>query len=172
MVTTTGSWKTKSRGWTGTSRCTRRRSTPRTSSTGSTTATPIARSSTPTTVGGGCSVCMRSASRDAELPEKRKGTLRMALAEVFESFVGPDAPLEFTAYAGSRAGAAGSPVKITVRSPVAVAYLAQAPSELVLARAYVAGHLDVEGDMYEALARMTKAQSVSITMAEKLRLLQ
>src|ERR1700685_2838091 len=96
----------------------------------------------------------------------------MALAEVFESFVGPDAPLEFAAYDGSRAGAAGSPIKVTVRSPVAVAYLAQAPSELGLARAYVAGHLDVEGDMYEALARMTKAQSVTITTAEKLRLLQ
>ena len=63
-------------------------------------------------------------------------------------------------------------MKITVRSPAAVAYLAQAPGELGLARAYVAGQLDVEGDMYEALARMTKAQSISLTMAEKLRLLQ
>ena len=96
----------------------------------------------------------------------------MALAEVFEAFVGPEAPVEFRAYDGSQAGAAGSPVKITVRSPAAVAYLAQAPGGLGLARAYVAGHLDVEGDMYEALARMTKAQSVSMTMAEKLRLLQ
>src|SRR5580658_4288475 len=96
----------------------------------------------------------------------------MALAEVFESFAGPDAPVEFAAYDGSRAGAPGSPVKVTVRSPVAVAYLAQAPGGLGLARAYVAGHLDVEGDMYEALARMTKAQSVTITTAEKLRLLQ
>ena len=51
----------------------------------------------------------------------------MALAGVFESFVGPDAPVEFSAYDGSHAGTAGSPVKITVRSPVAVAYLAQAP---------------------------------------------
>jgi len=96
----------------------------------------------------------------------------MALAEVFESFVGPDAPLEFAAYDGSRAGAAGSPVKMTVRSPVAVAHLAQAPGALGLARAYVSGHLDIEGDMYEALARMTKAQNISMTVAEKLRLLQ
>ena len=51
----------------------------------------------------------------------------MALAEVFEAVAGPDAPVEFTAYDGSHAGKAGSPVKITVRSPVAVAYLAQAP---------------------------------------------
>jgi cyclopropane-fatty-acyl-phospholipid synthase len=96
----------------------------------------------------------------------------MALAEVFEALAGPDAPVEFAAYDGSHAGAAGSPVKITVRSPAAVAYLAQAPGELGLARAYVAGQLDVEGDMYEALARMTKAQSGSLTLAEKLRLLQ
>ena len=96
----------------------------------------------------------------------------MALAEVFESFAGPDAPVEFAAYDGSHAGAAGSPVKVTVRSPVAVAYLAQAPGALGLARAYVAGHLDVEGDMYEALARMARAQSISMTTAEKLRLLR
>jgi cyclopropane-fatty-acyl-phospholipid synthase len=96
----------------------------------------------------------------------------MALAEAFESFAGPDAPVEFVAYDGSHAGAAGSPVKVTVRSPVAVAYLAQAPGALGLARAYVAGHLDVEGDMYDTLARMTKAQSISMTAAEKLRLLR
>src|SRR6266542_5387750 len=96
----------------------------------------------------------------------------MALAEVFESFMGPDAPVEFAAYDGSRAGQAGSPVKITVRSPAAVAYLAQAPGGLGLARAYVAGQLDDEGDMYQALSRMTKAQSISLSVGEKLRLLQ
>src|ERR1700758_1564473 len=96
----------------------------------------------------------------------------MALAEVFEAVVGPDAQVEFAAYDGSHAGTPGSPVKITVRSPVAVAYLAQAPGELGLARAYVAGHLDVEGGMYETLARTTKARSVSLSVADKLRLLQ
>src|SRR5690348_17811632 len=96
----------------------------------------------------------------------------MALAEVFESFAGPEAPVEFTAYDGSHAGKPGAPIKITVRSPAAVAYLAQAPGGLGLARAYVSGQLDVEGDMYDALARMTKAQSTSIGLAEKLRLQQ
>src|SRR5580658_9530343 len=96
----------------------------------------------------------------------------MALAEVFEALAGPGAAVEFTAYDGSHVGTAGAPVKITVRSPVAVAYLAQAPGELGLARAYVAGHLDIEGDMYEALTRLTKAQSISLRAAEKLRLLQ
>src|SRR3974390_3310323 len=96
----------------------------------------------------------------------------MALAEVFESFAGPEAPVEFTAYDGSRAGTPGSPVKITVRSPVAVASLAQAPGAVGLARAYVGGHLDVEGDMYETLSRVVKVQSIGVGWAEKVRLLQ
>jgi len=95
----------------------------------------------------------------------------MALAEVFERVAGPDAPVEFKAFDGSRAGAEGAPVRITVKSRDAVAYLAQAPGALGLARAYVSGHLDVDGDMYAALARMASAQRLEWTKAEQLRLL-
>jgi cyclopropane-fatty-acyl-phospholipid synthase len=95
----------------------------------------------------------------------------MTLAEVFENMVGPDAPMEFRAYDGSTSGTAGAPVRITVRSPVAVSYLAQAPGSLGLARAYVSGHLDVDGDMYTALARMTGARQVHLDVAERLSLL-
>ncbi len=63
----------------------------------------------------------------------------MALAEVFERVAGPDAPVDFRAYDGSKAGSGGAPVRITVKSPTAVAYLAQAPGALGLARAYVSG---------------------------------
>ena len=96
----------------------------------------------------------------------------MALADVFERVAGPDAPVEFKAFDGSSAGSPGAPVRITVRSPVAVGYLAQAPGALGLARAYVSGHLDVDGDMYTALARMMQAQQVDIGPAERLRLLR
>ena len=96
----------------------------------------------------------------------------MALADVFERVAGPDAPVEFKAYDGSSAGPPGAPVRITVRSPVAVAYLAQAPGALGLARAYVSGHLDVDGDMYTALARMMQAQQADISAAGRLRLLR
>src|SRR6202522_330938 len=96
----------------------------------------------------------------------------MALAEIFEAIAGPDAPVEFQAYDGSSAGAPGSPIKITVRSPVAVSYLAQAPGALGLARAYVSGHLDVEGDMITALSRLSKAQDSQISWADRLKLLQ
>jgi cyclopropane-fatty-acyl-phospholipid synthase len=96
----------------------------------------------------------------------------MALANVFERVAGPDAPVEFRAYDGSVAGTGDAPIRITVKSPVAVSYLAQAPGSLGLARAYVSGHLDVEGDMYTALARMVQAQQVQLDFAERLRLLR
>jgi cyclopropane-fatty-acyl-phospholipid synthase len=96
----------------------------------------------------------------------------MALAKVFEQIAGPDAPVEFRAYDGSGAGVAGAPVRITVRSPVAVRYIAQAPGSLGLARAYVSGHLDVDGDMYTALARMAQVQQASLTTAERLSILR
>src|SRR5215831_16742726 len=96
----------------------------------------------------------------------------MTLAEVFEAIAGPDAPVEFQAYDGSTAGTPGSPVKVTVRSPVAVSYLAQAPGELGLARAYVSGHIDVDGDMYTTLARMAGIRQMNLGPAERLQLLR
>jgi cyclopropane-fatty-acyl-phospholipid synthase len=95
----------------------------------------------------------------------------MALAKVFEQIAGPDAPVQFRAYDGSVAGDSEAPVQITVRSPVAVSYIAQAPGSLGLARAYVSGHLDVDGDMYTALARMAQAQRVHLDLSERLRIL-
>jgi cyclopropane-fatty-acyl-phospholipid synthase len=96
----------------------------------------------------------------------------MALAEVFEQVAGPQAPVEFEAYDGSSAGKAGSAVKLTVKSPTAVSYLAQAPGALGLARAYVSGHLDVDGDMYTALSRLTQVQQVNVGWGGKLQLLR
>jgi cyclopropane-fatty-acyl-phospholipid synthase len=95
----------------------------------------------------------------------------MPLADIFEAVAGPDAEVEFRAYDGSVSGTPGSDVRLTVRSPVAVSYLAQAPGALGLARAYVSGHLDVDGDMYTALSRLTKAQEVKVGLSEKVRLL-
>lgn len=78
----------------------------------------------------------------------------MRLAEIFERVVGPNAPIRFTAYDGSSAGDPNSDVTLHVRTPVAVNHLAQSPNAVGLTRAYVSGHLELEGDMYTALRRM------------------
>ncbi len=96
----------------------------------------------------------------------------MPLAEVFKRVAGGDADVEFVAYDGSSAGRPGSPgVTVSVRSPVAVSYLAQAPGALGLARAFVTGHLDVDGDMYTALARLAGAQRIGLSASERLSVL-
>ncbi|MEV8636971.1 cyclopropane-fatty-acyl-phospholipid synthase family protein [Streptosporangium sp. NPDC051023] len=91
----------------------------------------------------------------------------MRLAEIFEMVVGSEAGIRFSAYDGSKAGPDGADIGIEVKSPAAVAYLAQAPGEMGLARAYVSGHLDVDGDMYSLLARMWSLTINDITTAQK-----
>ena len=56
----------------------------------------------------------------------------MALASIFEKIVGPEANIAFHAYDGSKAGPDGADIMLQVKSPIAVAYLAQAPGELGL----------------------------------------
>ncbi|WP_169984678.1 class I SAM-dependent methyltransferase [Microbispora sp. H10836] len=92
----------------------------------------------------------------------------MTLAEIFEKIVGPDAGVEFVAYDGSKAGSLGADVRIEVKSPAAVAYLAQAPGELGLARAYISGHIDVHGDMYTLLDRMWSLTINDLPLSEKI----
>ena len=92
----------------------------------------------------------------------------LALASIFEKIVGSDANIAFMAYDGSKAGPDGADVTLEVRSPIAVAYLAQAPGELGLARAYVSGHIDVHGDLYTLLDRMWNITTNDLSPAGKL----
>jgi cyclopropane-fatty-acyl-phospholipid synthase len=84
------------------------------------------------------------------------------LAELIGSLAGPGAPVEFTAYDGSRVGPSGAPVRLELRSPLALSHLASAPGELGLARAYITGALDVHGDMYTLLANLSDLSTVDI----------
>ena len=59
-------------------------------------------------------------------------------------------PVRIRAWDGSEAGPPGTPV-IVVRARRALRRLLWRPDELGLARGWVAGELDVEGDLYEAL---------------------
>jgi len=96
----------------------------------------------------------------------------MGLADVFERAVGGNASVEFRAYDGSRAGKPGADVRIEVRSPLAVSYLASAPGALGLARAYVTGNLEVVGDMYTALRQLSELTLNDVPWGERLGLLR
>ena len=90
----------------------------------------------------------------------------MKLADLFTMIVGPDVDIGFSAYDGSRAGNPASDVRIELRSPRALSYLAQAPGQLGVARANVMGDLDVEGDLYELFLRLGHVSTTHLTRSD------
>ena len=75
----------------------------------------------------------------------------MALAPIIESVLGTDLPVAVRAYDGSAIGPPDPPATIYLRSPDALRRIITAPGELGFARAYVAGDLDLEGDIFAGL---------------------
>ncbi|NHC44906.1 class I SAM-dependent methyltransferase [Motilibacter aurantiacus] len=96
----------------------------------------------------------------------------MRIAEAFEAVVGPSAPVAWRAYDGSTAGPADAEVTIHLRSPRAVAYVVTSPGELGLGRAYVSGELDVEGDVYTALASLSQASIDRVSWPQRLEVMR
>jgi cyclopropane-fatty-acyl-phospholipid synthase len=96
----------------------------------------------------------------------------MTRAEALEQLIGGDAGrVAVRMFDGSRAGPADAEVTIDVRSPRALRYVATAPGSLGLARAYVAGELDVDGDLYVALAHLA-GQDFALPVRRKVALLR
>jgi cyclopropane-fatty-acyl-phospholipid synthase len=94
----------------------------------------------------------------------------MKLAEVFALVAGPATDVEFVAYDGSRAGTPGGSVRLDLRSPRGVSLMLSSPGQLGLARAYVAGELEVSGDMYTALAMLDDLGMGHLTARDKVNL--
>src|SRR5438270_3219336 len=86
------------------------------------------------------------------------------LAATIEDLLGPDLPVAIEAYDGSRLGPADADADATllIRSPAALQRILTAPGELGFGRAYVAGDLDVEGDIYAALALRERLPDVRL----------
>ena len=88
---------------------------------------------------------------------------RLSLAQILEVLVAGRLPLRFTAYDGSATGPDGA-LGFDLVNPRGTTYLATAPGELGLVRAYVAGDLQLHGvhpgDPYELL----KALSDDVTV--------
>jgi cyclopropane-fatty-acyl-phospholipid synthase len=76
-----------------------------------------------------------------------------------------------TVFDGSRAGPPDAPVTIEFRSPRAFSYLATAPGQLGLARAFVAGDIEVSGDLYGAMSTLA-TQSFEVPVGDQVRLLR
>ncbi len=86
----------------------------------------------------------------------------MSIAEIVESVVAGPLPLRLVAYDGSALGPPDAPRVMHLRTPRAAAYLGTAPGDLGLARAYIAGDIDLEGvlpgDPYDLLADLARVR--------------
>ncbi|GAA1825786.1 cyclopropane-fatty-acyl-phospholipid synthase family protein [Planosporangium flavigriseum] len=75
------------------------------------------------------------------------------LSHLLEQMLGVRLPLRLRGWDGSEVGPPGAPV-VVFRNRLALRRLLWQPNELGLGRAYVAGDIELDGDMYEALRRL------------------
>ncbi|MHB1063865.1 MAG: class I SAM-dependent methyltransferase [Georgenia sp.] len=78
------------------------------------------------------------------------------VAETLSSLLGLDLPVAFQAFDGSRSGPEDAVATVAIRSPAAVRRVLWSPNELGFARAYVAGDIGIDGDLYAVLAGREK----------------
>jgi cyclopropane-fatty-acyl-phospholipid synthase len=79
-------------------------------------------------------------------------TVATTLAPLVEGLLRGRAPVRVEFWDGSSLGSRDSRATILVRSPRALRWLVTAPGELGLARAYVTGDIDIEGDLEPVFA--------------------
>ncbi|MEV6649365.1 cyclopropane-fatty-acyl-phospholipid synthase family protein [Streptomyces sp. NPDC051219] len=77
----------------------------------------------------------------------------LRLTALADELLGTPFPVRIRAWDGSESGPPGAPT-LVIRHRRAVRRLMWRPGELGLARAWVAGELDVEGDLYETMDRL------------------
>jgi cyclopropane-fatty-acyl-phospholipid synthase len=80
-----------------------------------------------------------------------------ALAPLVSTLVGPGTPVRITFWDGSGLGPTDGIGALEVRSPDALRRLLWAPGELGVSRAFVAGDIAVEGDLYALLRTLHSA---------------
>jgi cyclopropane-fatty-acyl-phospholipid synthase len=76
----------------------------------------------------------------------------MSLAPVIEKVLGQELPVAVEAYDGTHVGDPQAETHLVIRSRDALRRIVTSPGELGMARAYVAGELDVEGSIWDLLA--------------------
>ena len=81
-------------------------------------------------------------------------------------------PVAVTAYDGTRAGSASPGATVVIRSADALRRMLTAPGQLGFARGYVAGDIDVVGDIYEVLRLQHRLKSDGFTLPRLVALLK
>ena len=86
----------------------------------------------------------------------------MTVAGFLADLLGSDLPVAVRAYDGSKLGPGDARTSLVVRSPDALRRIATAPNELGFGRAYVAGDLDVDGDMFDVMELVEQVEGLAL----------
>jgi cyclopropane-fatty-acyl-phospholipid synthase len=96
-------------------------------------------------------------SRLGKLPESRGGGVAQTLLPLLNFLLGSELPVRFVFWDRTSLGSADTPGTVMVHSVDAVRRIAWAPGELGVSRAYVAGDIEIEGDMFAVLRVLREA---------------
>lgn len=86
-----------------------------------------------------------------------------SLARFVTDLLGTDLPIRIEFYDGSAVGPTDATATVVVRSKDALRRIVSSPGELGFARAYVAGDIEVEGDIYAVLSLRTRIPRPRLT---------
>src|SRR4029450_465525 len=87
----------------------------------------------------------------------------MSLRPLLGEVLGADSPVAVRAYDGTEFGPVDAKATIVIRSPDALRRIITRPGELRFARAYLAGDIDIEGDIYEVFRLQERIPSPRLT---------
>ena len=107
----------------------------------------------------------------------RPTSTQISIGEAISRLMPAGVPFRFTAYDGSSAGPADSPIHVHLENERGLSYLITAPGDLGLARAYVSGDLTLEGvhpgNPYEAMLLLQRESGFKVPApAEALRIVR
>ena len=85
------------------------------------------------------------------------GTAAAIIEPLLHALFGPDLPVRFELWDGSAIGPIDGPGTVIIKSSMAIRRLMWAPGELGFGRAYAAGDLEVEGDLFNLIGVLRAA---------------
>lgn len=91
------------------------------------------------------------------------------LGRLLVEILGEDLPLQVRAYDGTELGPSDAKAAIVIRSQDALRRILTRPGELGFARAYVAGDIDIDGDIFELFGLRDRIPSPKLTPAQVVR---
>jgi cyclopropane-fatty-acyl-phospholipid synthase len=93
-------------------------------------------------------------------------SVAMSVQGLLESILGDDLPVRVSAYDGSSIGPLDAPATVHLRSPAALRRMITGLGrELAFARAYVAGEIDIDGDIFAVVALRDRIGNLRPTTA-------